>query len=78
MKAFLVAVSSLCVCGILLCFFAYAMDRLPGLPVITTSQQIEILEVTSNPDKTRGPSTMGPDSLCSPCVERIAFVLEIV
>jgi hypothetical protein len=32
MKAFLVAVSSLCLCGILLCFMAYATGKFPSIP----------------------------------------------
>ena len=75
MKVFLVTASSLCLCGILHCFFGYTMDRLPG---IAPSQQIEISQVALNPDVIRASSTMEADPLCSPCVERIAFVLEMV
>lgn len=32
MKVFLVAVSSLCLCGILLCFWAYATGNLSSVP----------------------------------------------
>ncbi len=72
MKAFLVTVSSLCFCGILLCFFAYATNRLP-MPktqhpvVLTIPQQI----VTQKP-------TMEEASPCSPCVERLASILEVM
>ena len=75
MKTFLVSTSSLCFCGILLCFFAYATNRLPG---VTLSQQVEISQVVLNPNETGVPPTMESDPLCSPCVERIAFVLEMV
>lgn len=78
MKAFLVSISLLCLFGILLCFFAYTTDRLPGKPIVTASQQVEISQVALNPDETGAPSRMEADPLCSPCVERIAFVLEMV
>lgn len=78
MKVFLVTVSSLCFCGILLCFLAYATDRLPGVPVVTSSQQSEISQIALNPDGTGVPPTTEEDLLCAPCVERIAFVLEMV
>jgi hypothetical protein len=78
MKAFLIAVSLLCFCGILLCFWAYATNRLPGVPVVTSSQQVQISQVALNPDEIGVPPTMEADPLCSPCVEQMAFVLEIV
>ena len=67
MKAFLVTVSTLCVSGILLSFLAYATGRLPGVPVVTSSPQIMISQ-----------TAMETDPLCSPCVERIALMLEMV
>ena len=77
MKTFLVSTSSLCFCGILLCFFAYATNLLPGAHIVTSSQQVEISQVALNPDEAGTPPTMEADPLCSPCVERIAFVLEM-
>lgn len=59
-------------------FLAYAMDRLPGVPIVTSSKQVEISQVALNLDEIGAPPTMGADPLCSPCVERIDFVLEIV
>ena len=78
MKAFLVTASSLCFCGILLCFLAYATNRLPGVPVVTSSQQVESSQVALNPDEIGVPPAMEEDPLCSPCVERIDFVLKMV
>ena len=75
MKAFLVTLSSLCFCAILLCFLAYTTDRLPGVPVVTSSQQVEVSQVALNPDEVGVPPTMEEDLLCSPCVERMAFIL---
>ncbi len=71
MKAFLVAVSSLCVCSILLCFLAYATGKFPFVPRIddmTTEPQQVVMQTPS----------VEPDPLCSPCVERIALMLEMV
>ncbi len=45
MKAFLVTVSPLCFCTILLCFLAYSTDRLPGAPIVATLQ----MPVASDP-----------------------------
>lgn len=72
MKAFLVVVLSLCFCAVLLCFWAYATGNFPMSKttppsVATTSQQ-------AGTQKT----TVEDDPLCSPCVERVAFVLEMV
>ena len=61
MKTFLVTVSSLCLCGILLCFWAYATDRLPGVSVAAMPQ-----------------TTIEADPLCSPCVEKMTSILEIM
>ena len=69
MKAFLVTVSSLCLCGILLCFFAYAKGIFPSskttkdTPASISSQQA---------------GTGATDPLCSPCAERTAMFLEMV
>ena len=69
MKAFLVAVSSLCLCAILLCFLAYATGNFPipkttkDTPISTSSQPANTAEI---------------DPLCSPCVERMAMLLEMV
>ena len=73
MKAFLVVVSSLCLCGILLCFWSYATGKIPmpktkqPSPVATTPQQAETQK-----------TTVEDDPLCSPCVERMAMLLEMV
>ena len=72
MKAFLVAVSSFCLCGILFCFWAYATGNFPMSKttppsVATTYQQAG----TQN-------TTVSEDPLCSPCVERMALLLEMV
>ena len=75
MKAFLVSISSLCLCGILLCFFRYTMGRLPG---ITPSQQVETSQVALNPDEIGVLPPIEADPLCSPCVERIALMLEMI
>lgn len=78
MKAFLVTVSSLCFCAILFCFLAYATDRLRGGPAVTSSQPVEISQVDLNPDQIGVPSAMEEDLLCAPCVERIAFFIEMI
>ena len=67
MKAFLVAVSSLCLCGILLCFWAYATGQLPGAPIATSQKQVVISQ-----------TAMETDPLCSPCVENITKMIEII
>ena len=67
MKAFLVSVSVLCLCGILLCFFAYGTGRLPGVPVVIPS-----------PQGGKSQATMETDPLCSPCVEKMAMLVEMV
>lgn len=67
MKAFLVTVSSLCLCGILLCFLAYVTGRLGGAPVVTSSQPVVISQ-----------TVMETDPLCSPCVENIAKMIEMM
>lgn len=73
MKAFLVTISSLCLCGILVCFWAYATGRLP------MSKATQHLAVAGIPQQvaTQKP-TVKKDLLCSPCVERIAFFMEMI
>lgn len=69
MKAFIVTVSALCLCGLLLCFWAYATGNLPlsnttpQLPVPVSVQQATMAE---------------EDPLCSPCVEKMASILEMM
>lgn len=68
MKAFLVAVSSLCLCGILLCFLAYATGNFPFVPTVydikkPTQAQKVVMETSS--------------AQCTPCVEKMAWLLEI-
>ena len=67
MKTFLVTVSSICLCGVLFSFLAYATGRLPGIPVVTPSPQSGISQ-----------SAMEVEELCSPCTERMALMLEMV
>ena len=67
MKAFVIAVSSLCLCGILLSFLAYAMGRLPGAPIATSPKEVVISQ-----------TAMETDPLCSPCVENIAKMIEMM
>ena len=69
MKAFLVAVSLLCLCAILLCFFAYATGN---FPISKTTQTFPVVASTeqSTPVET--------DPLCSPCVEKMAKILDIM
>ena len=69
MKMFLVAVSLLCLCGILFCFWAYATGNFPmskttpPLPVVARVEQ----------------STMGETFLeCSPCAEQMALLLDLM
>ena len=61
MKVFLVMISSLCLCGILVCFWAYATNRLPGVPTVAAPE-----------------TSVVEDPLCSPCVERMASLLEMI
>ena len=73
MKAFLVTVSSLCLCAILLCFFAYAAGNFPFVPRVydmpkpTQSQQV-VMQTPS----------IELDPLCSPCVERMVLLIDTV
>ena len=69
MKAFLVAVSSLCLCGVLLSFLVYAMGNFPR-PKTTKDTPASISSQQAITEET--------DPLCSPCVERIALMLEMV
>lgn len=72
MKAFLVAVSLFCYCGILLCFLAYATER---LPMPKTTQHIDVGAIPQQVVTQK--STMEDDSPCPPCVERMAAILEM-
>ena len=73
MKAFLVAVSSLCLCGMLLCFLAYTTGNYPfalrfyDMPKPT---QKGIMQTPSVVVETV--------PLCSPCVEKMAKILDIM
>ena len=76
MKVFLVAVSSLCLCGILLCFFAYATGNFPFVPrTYDMPKTIQPIPVSTFPQKS---TTVEDAPLCSPCVEKIASILEIM
>ena len=69
MKAFLIVVSSLCLCGILLCFWAYATGH---FPMSKTTQPLPVLASVEQ-------STTGEaDPQCPPCVERLASLLEVM
>ena len=75
MKAFLVAVSSLCLCGILLCFLAYTTGNFPFAPRVydmpkPTQAQKGIIQTPS--------VVVEADPLCSPCVEKMAKILDIM
>ena len=65
MKTFLVTVSSLCLCGILFCFWAYATGN---FSTKTTTQKTLVEQAT----------TVEEDPLCSIHVERMAMLLEMV
>ncbi len=73
MKAVLGSVSSLCFCGILLCLLAYTTGNFPmpkttqDIPIATMPQQTETQK-----------TAVETDPLCSPCVERMAFVMEML
>ena len=73
MKVFLVAVSSLCLCGILLCFWAYATGNLSSVPRVydmpktTTDTQGATMPQQAGTQKT----TVEEDPLCSPCEENL-------
>ena len=69
MKAFLVAVLSLCLCGILLCFWAYATGK---IPVPNTTQ------IPPVPASVQRAAPVETDPLCSPCVEKMAKILDIM
>lgn len=75
MKGFLVAVSSLCLCGILLCFLAYVTGNFPFVPRAydmpkPTQAQKGIMQTPLVVVET--------DPLCSPCVEKMAKILDIM
>ena len=80
MKTFLVTVSSLCLCGILFCFWAYATgfvslttDRSQGdVPSPKTTQTLTVF--TSVEQATMGAT----ESECSPCAERMAWLLDVM
>ena len=71
MKAFLGTLSLLCFCAIVLCFFAYATGRLP------TPKTTQHTLVAAIPQQVGTQvRTVEKDLLCSPCVERMASILE--
>ena len=80
MKAFLIVVSLLCFCGILLCLLAYATGQLP-MPKTTQHTAVATIlqqgEDSRNEVESQKP-TMEENLLCSPCVERIAFFVEMI
>ena len=80
MKAFLIAVSSLCLYGILLCLLAYTTSQLPTPK--TTQHAVVATILQQGEDSRNGVETQKPmmeeDLLCSPCVERIAFFVEMI
>ena len=80
MKAFLVTVSSLCFCGILLCLLAYATDRLPSAPrVYDMPKATQPTVVAAIPQQVETQkTTVEEDSPCSPCVERMVSILGMM
>ena len=79
-ERFLVAVSSLFVCGILLCFLAYAADNFPFVPRVydmpKPTQHISVAPMPQQAETQK--TTVEEDSRCSPCVERMASILEVM
>ena len=73
MKAFLVTVSTLCVCGILLCFWAYATGNFPFVPRV-----YDIKKLTQAQKVVMETSSVEPDAQCTPCVEKMASILEMI
>ena len=73
MKTFLVAVSSFCVCGILLCFLAYATGNFPFVPRI-----YDMPKPTQSQQVVMQPPSVEIDPLCSPCVERMGLLMDMV
>ena len=72
MKAFVIAVSSLSLCGILLSFLAYATGNLffvPNINDMTTKSQQQVVMQTPSVES---------DPLCSPCAENMTKILEIM
>ena len=69
MKTFLVTVSSLCLCGILFCFWAYATGN---FPMSKTTPPLPVV-ASVEPSTTRE-----TDSECSPCAERMAWLLDVM
>ena len=80
MKMFLVAVSSLCLCGILLCFLAYVTGNFPMLKATqdTTSTAITYQGENSRNRVAMQALTREADLLCSPCAEQMALLLDMM
>lgn len=73
MKAFLVTVSTLCVSGILLCFLAYATGNFPFVPTV-----YDIKKPTQAQKVVMETSSVETDAQCTPCVEKMASILEMI
>ena len=80
MKAFIVAVSSLCLCVILLCFLAYATGNF-SIPKTTQVPPVATIpQQGANYREGVGlqATMVETDPLCSPCIEKMASILEIM
>lgn len=73
MKAFLFAVSVLCLCVILLCFLAYATGNSPFVPTV-----YDIKKPTQAQKVVMETSSVETDAQCTPCVEKMASILEMI
>ena len=86
MKAFLVTVSSLCLCGILLCFLAYATGNFPFVPrvydrvfgVVKFDNSENLPKPTQLQQVVMQTPSIETDPLCSPCVERMVLLMETI
>lgn len=80
MKVFLVVVSSLCLCVILLCFLAYATRKFPSVPRgYDMPQPTQNTRVATTPQRAETQKTTAEeDPQCSPCAERMASLLEMI
>lgn len=69
MKAFITTVASSCLCAMLLCFWAYATGN---LPLSNTTPQRPV------PVSAEQATTVEENPLCSPCVENMVEILEMM
>ena len=76
MKTFVVAVSSFCICVILLCLWAYGTGYYPFKPRVDAIPQTTLIRtVPPVAQQTVGGTT---DPQCPPCIERMDFLLEMI